>query len=794
MQQQLELESLSLRMGHDRHMGRHAKDMQRGNVGSVASRLIDKAMPACVLSVSVLQQDVETRFHTRLTTATGSFKHALLLVAALEPEVVAHLTVRSVLTVLRRYRTVTSVAAYISRNLEDHLWLTEVRELERDRAKSEGTYSRIPYLTRDIETYGPRVVKRWRKVLQELPTREWSSVDRTHVGTALLNAVLPHLGDVVKISSPARRQKQVHIRNSFVESLSQEAGRVAMMRPFYLPMLCRPRPWSAQGWTLDGGYLALKADGLKARRVRGAGKGHTQAGDLSEGHLAALNRLQGTAWMVNRFVLDVAQVAFQSDTGPLPYKAPVVIPERFSDDMWSEMTDEERKTHLVKVSRAHQHNFRQAEAKLAHTRAITVADMMKDYPDIWFPHAMDYRGRMYPIPQDLHPQGSDIVKSLLLFAKPKPLGERGWAWLLQHAAATYGLDKESRTDQLQWCSDNIVRVCRVGDNPWLDTEFWQQADEPWQFLAAAREIYSAAASGNVETYLCSLPISVDGSCNGLQHLSALGLDPVGGKAVNLTPGPRQDIYQIVADKVVRSVEQSSDPMSNLWDGRVTRKTVKRAVMTTPYGVTLRGIADQLVSDGFTDGMEEPHQAAAFLRDRIVEALDGTLVKGMDVMRWFKDCANVLSKSDQGVSWETPIGSVITMTHMRDAETRVMTPFGYLRVLRPDAKPSLASHKQANSVSPNVIHSFDAAHMAMVINRTDGLDLAMVHDSYGTHPCDVDTLIDTTKEVFEEIYAEDWFHKLRASMIFHSSRPTLPACPDRGKLDIKQVRYSEYFFA
>ena len=47
-----------------------------------------------------------------------------------------------------------------------------------------------------------------------------------------------------------------------------------------------------------------------------------------------------------------------------------------------------------------------------------------------------------------------------------------------------------------------------------------------------------------------LPISMDGSCNGYQHLSAMGLDPIGGRATNLMGfDDPEDIYQWVSDLV-----------------------------------------------------------------------------------------------------------------------------------------------------------------------------------------------------------------------------------------------------
>jgi len=75
-----------------------------------------------------------------------------------------------------------------------------------------------------------------------------------------------------------------------------------------------------------------------------------------------------------------------------------------------------------------------------------------------------------------------------------------------------------------------------------------EADQPWLFLAACLEWkrYKEEGPGMIS----HLPISMDGSCNGYQHLSAMGLDPIGGRATNLMPfddgeADPEDIYQWV---------------------------------------------------------------------------------------------------------------------------------------------------------------------------------------------------------------------------------------------------------
>ena len=71
-------------------------------------------------------------------------------------------------------------------------------------------------------------------------------------------------------------------------------------------------------------------------------------------------------------------------------------------------------------------------------------------------------------------------------------------------------------------SECIVGSCR------------QEADKPWETLAACMELRDALAHPDgPENYPSCLPVHQDGSCNGLQHYAALGRDVEGAKLVNL---------------------------------------------------------------------------------------------------------------------------------------------------------------------------------------------------------------------------------------------------------------------
>jgi DNA-directed RNA polymerase len=131
---------------------------------------------------------------------------------------------------------------------------------------------------------------------------------------------------------------------------------------------------------------------------------------------------------------------------------------------------------------------------------------------------------------------------MLTFADAKPLGKRGLYWLKVHLANFAGKDKMSFDDRARYIENNLDNVRASITDPFSENPWWMTLDDPFQGLATCHEIIRAIDSGDPESYMCSLPVHMDGSCNGLQHYAALGRDTVGGRAVNLleSDGP-QDV-------------------------------------------------------------------------------------------------------------------------------------------------------------------------------------------------------------------------------------------------------------
>lgn len=95
------------------------------------------------------------------------------------------------------------------------------------------------------------------------------------------------------------------------------------------------------------------------------------------------------------------------------------------------------------------------------------------------------------------------------------------------------------------------------------------------------ELRAALESGDPEGYMSTLPVHQDGTCNGLQHYSALGGDGEGAAQVNLAATDRpSDVYTHVANMVNEIVEKDAaagDSIAQMLVGKVSRKVVKQTV-------------------------------------------------------------------------------------------------------------------------------------------------------------------------------------------------------------------------
>jgi len=106
-------------------------------------------------------------------------------------------------------------------------------------------------------------------------------------------------------------------------------------------------------------------------------------------------------------------------------------------------------------------------------------------------------------------------------------------------------------------------------------------------------------------FISRLPILLDATCNGLQHLSAIANDINLAQRVNISPSRDEEEPNDIYSDLIKPVKEAITDLVenklefyNLSKLNITRKLIKRGIMTTTYGVTVKGILEQLLSEHF----------------------------------------------------------------------------------------------------------------------------------------------------------------------------------------------------
>jgi len=301
-------------------------------------------------------------------------------------------------------------------------------------------------------------------------------------------------------------------------------------------------------------------------------------------------------------------------------------------------------------------------------------------------------------------------------------------------------------------------------------------------------------------------------------------DEIGGLAVNLIPSEQpQDIYQRVADvtteKLAMFLEHNNDKrdLAEIWLSLgITRTMTKRPVMILPYGGT-RHACRQYIEDELRQLLKDrdnPFQLGD--RDRIFEASDflagivwdsigEVVIAARNVMDWLRKAASLAAKEGLPVNWMTPSGFPVQQAY-RDVRTRRIRTKLAGNLIR-SVKLTIQEHldtidkrRQGNGISPNFVHSMDAAALHLYVNLAGefGMDsFSLVHDSYGTLAADTEVSACCIREVFVRMYQDDVLDHFRTElldMLSEKNAAKLPAIPPKGTLDLALVKQSAFFFA
>lgn len=642
-----------------------------------------------------------------------------------------------------------------------------------------------------------------------------SATDETSVGTKCVEIVCDVTGMFTEDTIKRSRGFLPVIRpTEALESwLDTQHGRCAILAPVHLPMICRPRRWRSPTY---GGYLTSRPGNRLVKQYNPSYVDELATADMAKVY-DSVNHIQETPWTINERVLEVMATVWEggSSLGGLPQRLDDPIPAKPVD---FDTNEDAKKDWKAEAAVVYERNAARQSERLAMQQGLWVARRFAPEEAIYFPHELDFRGRVYPIPTyGPSPQGSDWQKALIHFAHGKPLGLQGWRWLQIHIANLFGVDKVSFADRVQWAVDNIDSLLDSGSNPLDGERFWTTADSPYCALAACIELHEAMQLEDPTAYVSRIAVALDGSCSGLQHFSAMLRDEKGGAAVNLLPADKpQDIYSEVAAYAQAQADSSTEESGLVWaNGKVTRKIAKRPTMTFCYSATRFGMQGMILQtlreidkDNESRGLP-PHlggadnyAASVWLSHVLFEAIEQTVTAAAKAMDWLRAAAKVAGEEGLPLWWDTPMGLPILQEYRQSEGQRLNVHWAgrRLRLTVNVTGKKLDKRSQANGVAPNFVHSLDAAHLQAVALRCkhEGIDhLAMIHDSFGTHAADTDRISAILRDTFVEQYQGDVlgdFYRELKGQLSEEQAEKLPEPPKAGSLDLNAIREAAFAFA
>ena len=650
---------------------------------------------------------------------------------------------------------------------------------------------------------------------KSLQWTQWDKPTKIGVGGFLMEAICKY-SDIFQTTTMAagrnRKETIIEFTPGAEEWIMKHKEFRSMMRPMYRPMVVPPNEWSAK----TKPYLtpAVNSTVSFVRCKGNAGKRFYN--EVTPAMYAAVSIAQSTPWRVHQklhtFIERLTRL-----------KNPLLIPSMYPEEKPPCPIPKDAKPEELKPKEALLFREWKSMVRTLYTEEVArrsnrnrvlmildIAEEYRNYEQIFFPHSIDSRGRIYSIPTVLQPQGDDMCKALLEFADGERLTDDGVHQLKLQIAAKFGLDKDSHYERCAWFEQQEAKILEVAANPLDHLDWLASADKPFQTLVA---IFDYAKWKKNPDAIIHSRVNKDGACNGLQHFSAMLRDGDVGKSVNLTPSDPTEtphsIYKVVADETTQLLKSSTGEYAAMWrqfwetynSGVVDYKCMKRPVMTLPYSATMYSRM-QYIKDYVREkkaheffGVSYGH-AVKFFADLVTEAMDRRISSARAMLDWLVLACRDIMEHEDSVVWETPMGFMVFNRKNKQVGKRLKIKFEGVEVnyRYRETTEEVDVRSMAAAIAPNFVHSMDACHMLQLVNRCASYNiknLHLVHDDYGCHVNHGAALAQLAKEEFANMYlnntpVEDFYNK-------YIDLISQPPPEHIGTLDLTKVVESWYAF-
>nr|BAR32628.1 Mitochondrial DNA-directed RNA polymerase (RPO41) [uncultured Mediterranean phage uvMED] len=729
----------------------------------------------------------------------------------LPSEIISFISVKSVLDSISKKAPLVQVAHYLGARIEDELRCRFLLEHNKDKGEGiilgarrrKGVHRRTRHVRNSMKHEATK---------GEMPTWDkWGKRDKLNMGLVMVELIRVHTTIIEYIYILEKRGKKpvryVSCTKEAMQWIEDYNSDREFIEPFWLPTVELPKPWKSVwegGYDSENHYLPelpfIKTNNMDY--LRGI-----------EGNLPvpmeAANLIQQTPFTINQDVYKVMGRAWEENLciGDLPNREDDTFPPIPIDFKTDPDVNRSWRRQAAKIFAS---NLSQKSQRLLTVKILHLAEKFLGNR-FFFPAQCDFRGRIYTVPSFLTPQGISTAKALLQFNRPMKIKNDEQAkWLAIQGANTFGNDKVTLEEREFWAHDFSDEAVKIAENPWQHTS-WQDADDPWGFIAWCFEWAKYKTTSNFETYL---PCSMDATNNGLQLLSLLARDPEGAFATNVanTEVP-QDVYGMVSALVKKKLELDAADGNEWAKGwltcNITRSLAKRPTMVYPYGGTFYScrqyvddwyqdlVKTKTITNPFTE--DDRYKCTGYLAGLTWQAINEVLDAPKHVMNWLREIAYTLAKAQRTITWTTPSGFPVTQAYPCFKSNKVETKIGgtatHVKWLQETDK--LSAFKAKNGMSPNFVHSLDASLLMNVVaacGREGIFDYCMIHDSYATHSPNAQKMADIIRKETFTMFSVDRLSELHLHLVKSNPDIDLPPPPSLGDFDISEVLKSKYFFS
>jgi len=527
-------------------------------------------------------------------------------------------------------------------------------------------------------------------------------------------------------------------------------------------------------------------------------RGYQYRSSFGDSSISFLNTLGRTPYRLNTAVFEVAKQLYEKGISVDSLIAVFDNPQ-LSQPMPDNLQQLPTQHPDRKEWRYRQHLLHEAHQKTIKrsTRsrlALSLASQFQHHQQFFLSFSNDYRGRAYPQQPFLQPQATSFEKALLVFAEGCALDERGLHWAKIALGAAFIGSKLSFGERSAWVDQNGDLIATVAADPVGTATLWEQADDPFLFLALCLE-WSAVVVEQTQP-LWYVPLQFDATCSGLQLLSGCLNDPVGlfhanAAAGDASNGPN-DAYRAVVNRA-RDLAAQSAETAELAQYLNNRSLGKASLLVAVYGAahTTRQerVIEVLAREGVYPNKLSTSQVST-MTQLIHQASMETFPKAFAALAWLKQLGKAaLAAGSQEFCWQTPSTDTIRLREL-ERQTKIISThmLGKVKVAV-GFEEQISGNRMVKALPPAFVHALDASLLKLAFQNWQH-PLATIHDCIAVLPRDADTAMARVREAFIETTAGDPLARLADDL--GVSAAVLPRL-ELGEADVNEALKSPYLF-